>query len=132
MHKFTSQDEESFVFLYADLTDEHGLISKDKNGTYCLNGLFDFGDCQLGPYVYDFAAPAYFYDGDGQLKMLLKGYGLIQKESREKIISELFFFMLLHEFSKPGFLYEKAKKVNAKIDSWEMVKAVLLSDLLAD
>ncbi len=85
------------VFLHADLTEDHFLLTKRKDGSWFVSGIIDFGDARIGHPFYDFIAIlAYYTLGEPELSyQLLEAYGL---ESSPEIEEGILSFCLLHEF----------------------------------
>ena len=44
------------VFLHADLTEDHFLLTKREDGSWFVSGIIDFGDARIGHPFYDFVA----------------------------------------------------------------------------
>ena len=89
-------DTETEVLLHADITSEHVLLI-EKNGSWSINGLIDFGDAKIGHPHYDFVAPiAELTFGEPSLtRVFLGSYGLtLDRPTAESITTHC----LLHEF----------------------------------
>ena len=87
------------VFLHADLTEDHFLLTRREDGSWSITGIIDFGDARIGHPFYDFTAVLADYTlGVPELSyQLLEGYGL---ESTPEVEEGLLSFCLLHEFGR--------------------------------
>ena len=87
------------VFLHADLTADHILLTKREDGSWFVSGIIDFGDARIGHPFYDFIAVIADYTlGEPELSyQLLEAYGL---ESSSEVEEGILSFCLLHEFGR--------------------------------
>ena len=87
------------VFLHADLTADHILLTRRDDGSWFVSGIVDFGDARIGHPFYDFIAViAHYTLGEPELShQLLEAYAMeCSSEVEEGILS----FCLLHEFGR--------------------------------
>jgi hygromycin-B 7''-O-kinase len=87
------------VLLSADVTDEHILVSRCKDG-WEMTGFIDFGDSMLGHPYYDFAAPGCCITRSSpelQRAMLL-AYGYSMDQLDEVLSKKLMAYILIHRF----------------------------------
>ena len=66
------------VFLHADLTADHILLTRRDDGSWFVSGIIDFGDARIGHPFYDFIAVIADYTlGEPELShQLLEAYGM--------------------------------------------------------
>lgn len=88
------------VFLHADLTWDHFLVSK-QNGKPVISGIIDFADCRVGHSEYDTPATAAFiFKNDrASLRQYLLGLGYAPDQLNQRLSEKLMAWTCLHFFS---------------------------------
>ena len=101
---------ETPVLLHADITSEHVLLV-ERDGSWSINGLIDFGDAKVGHAYYDFVAPiAELTFGEPNLtRVFLESYGVTLDRPTMEGITTL---CLLHEFGTISDFLERHPAAN--------------------
>jgi hygromycin-B 7''-O-kinase len=84
------------VFLHADITDEHLLLS-EVDGRWCVTGLIDFGDAMTGHPLYELVAPfcCLCFGRRGMAETLVEATGhSLDAGVEERLVT----YCLLHRF----------------------------------
>jgi len=89
---------ENQIFLHADLTFDHFLVSvKDEPK---ITAIIDLADCQVGHFMYEFLAPAFFIFRSQKevLRHFFLAYGFSEKDLNSELSNKLFVWTLLHRY----------------------------------
>ena len=92
----------SEVVLHADLTDDNVLVDGDR-----VTGIIDFADAFVGPWTYEFAAPACFVTrGRPALRdAMLRGRGV---EPTPELIATIRAWVILHRYGHVARMMQDA------------------------
>jgi hygromycin-B 7''-O-kinase len=88
------------VFLHADLTSDHFLVSEGEGGKPQVTGIIDMADCQVGNYEYELVAPCTFiFKSDkATLREFLLGCGFQEKNMNQRFSEKLLAWSVLHRY----------------------------------
>jgi hygromycin-B 7''-O-kinase len=86
------------IFLHADLTHEHFLVSKGESPQ--ITAIIDFADCQMGKFEYELLAPICFiFKGQNKLlRHFLVNCGYDESLLNAKFSQKLLAWTLLHRY----------------------------------
>jgi hygromycin-B 7''-O-kinase len=86
------------IFLHADLTHEHFLVSKGDSPQ--ITAIIDFADCQMGKFEYELLAPLCFiFKGQKKfLKQFLINCGYDESMLNEKFSQKMLAWTILHRY----------------------------------
>jgi hygromycin-B 7''-O-kinase len=91
-------ETEKPVFLHADLTFDHFLVSHEAVPE--VTGIIDMADCQTGHFEYELVAPcAFIFKGNAKLlREFLLGCGFSPAEMNQRFSEKLLAWSLLHRY----------------------------------
>ncbi len=98
------------VFLHADLTFDHFLVSQDTEPR--VSGIIDLADCQIGNFEYELCAPTVFiFKGSRPLlKQYLTRCGFALPDLNARFSEKLLAWSILHRyFSMISYFQEEMK-----------------------
>lgn len=102
------------VFLHADLTYDHFLVSRVKK-KWRIEGVIDFADCRLGHPEYDLVATtAFLLKGRKEpLKEYLMSFGFKKTQLNPRLSEKLLAWTLLHKYSDfRNYFTDEMQKIN--------------------
>jgi hygromycin-B 7''-O-kinase len=98
--------DEGVSLLHTELMQDH-LLVEALGDELQITGLYDFGDCLVGPPFYEFASVGLFVSaGDGAvLRTFFQSYGIDDEHIGPELSRELLAWTLLHRYANlPWYL----------------------------